>query len=887
MKPNDSHDAMPVDDPRLTAYALGELEANEIPAVEALLAQSPEARAEVEAIREMAGVLGTELAAEPTPAPGLEAAQHKAIEDALAKPKGGGVILRPFAVPAIAAALLLSVLLWSNYDTMFGPPADHASSELAVQVERRGEPFLYDLGFNARRAQDPSVADKLQAIGYTGGRTGGGGGGGGEGGGGARAVRLEDLEAPGFAWSEPAVSESQPLSDERVAMLRELGYGGNDGVDYSQYDELDQDAVAGAKLGKVTDGAVTLGDDSEPRVLIGVGGGAGRAGGGSKGGQYRPPADGASPASSGAGQAAPPTSPGGAASAPPGAPATAGGELKVVEAAVPTATPRQLTGRGRDLVAARLKAANAPVPAELSSEQLSQLVALGYISAEDVEEAYEMAADDRPVRGKMPRLVYQRTWPTPGTEGYEPIIEQGFQTPFSKPLSTFSIDVDTASYANVRRFIEDGSLPPINAVRIEELINYFDYAYPQPDGDVPFAVDVAVTDSPWKPEHRLVRIGLKGKEIAVDERAPSNLVFLVDVSGSMNSADKLQLLVASLKMLVGELDERDRVALVTYAGSAGLVLDSTPCTEKSKIIAALDNLRAAGSTHGSQGIQLAYETAVKHFIDGGTNRVILATDGDFNVGITDRESLHRLIENSAKSDVFLSVLLFGTGNIKDNTAELLADKGNGNYSYIDSFSEAQKVLVHEMGGTLITIAKDVKIQVEFNPAKVGAYRLIGYENRALAARDFNDDKKDAGEIGAGHTVTAIYEVVPRGVGGVPGIDPLKYQKPADPLAEADLVESDELLTVKLRYKEPEGDVSSLIQVPVTDQGLNLEQAGGEMAFATAVASYGMLLRHSDLAGDATWDTVLELAERGRGEDKNGYRAEFIQLVQLARGLSGQ
>jgi Ca-activated chloride channel family protein len=865
MKPNDSHDTMPVDDPRLTAYALGELDASEVPAVEALLEQSPEARAEVEAIREVAGVLGTELAAEPAPATGLEAAQHKAIEDALGAPRRGGVILRPFAVPAIAAALLLSVLLWSNYDTMFGPPAEHAESPLAVQVEKREKPSLYDLDLNARSGEDPAVLERLSQLGYLGSdtsRTGGDAGG--ASGGGGRAVRRQDLEAPAYKRPEPMISEKETLSDERLVVLSELGYGGNDGVDHSHYDEIDGDSAAGAKLGRVTDGAVSLGEEVEFNDVIGLGGGAGASYGKVVHTAGTPGA--------------------------PSAPATVGAEVTVVEGATPSpsAAPRQLTGRGRRTVMARLKAANTPLPAEaeLDAETLSELVALGYISAEDVEEAFEIAADDRSAR-RRPPLVYQKTWPVPGTEGYEPIVEQGFETPFAAPLSTFSIDVDTASYANVRRFLEDGQMPPVDAVRIEELINYFDYAYPQPDGDVPFAVDLAVTESPWAPEHRLVRVGLKGKEIAVEERAPSNLVFLVDVSGSMNSADKLQLLVASLKMLVGELDERDRVALVTYAGSAGLVLDSTPCTQKSKIVAALDNLRAGGSTHGSQGIQLAYETAARHFIDGGTNRVILATDGDFNVGITDRDALHRLIEDSAKSNVFLSVLLFGTGNIKDNTAELLADKGNGNYSYIDSFNEAQKVLVHEMGGTLITIAKDVKIQVEFNPARVGAYRLIGYENRALAARDFNDDKKDAGEIGAGHTVTAIYEVVPRGVGGVPGIDPLKYQQTPDPLENVELIESDELLTVKLRYKQPEGSVSSLIQVPLTDAGGTLEQAGGEMAFAAAVASYGMLLRHSDLAGDASWDTVLELAERGRGEDKNGYRAEFIQLVQLARGLSGQ
>jgi Ca-activated chloride channel family protein len=454
------------------------------------------------------------------------------------------------------------------------------------------------------------------------------------------------------------------------------------------------------------------------------------------------------------------------------------------------------------------------------------------------------------------------------------------------------VDVDTASYANVRRSLNQGGLPPKDAVRIEELVNYFRYDYAPPEGDpdaggAPFATHVAVTECPWAPTHRLVRIGIKGREIPQGERAASNLVFLVDVSGSMNSQDKLPLLVASLKLLVNKLDERDRVALVTYAGSAGLALESTRCDGpgRAKVLEALDRLRSGGSTHGSAGIRLAYETAAAAFEQGSVNRVILATDGDFNVGVTDRGDLERLITDSARSGVFLSVLGFGTGNLKDGTAELLADKGNGNYSYIDSLGEAQKVLVHEMGGTLVTIAKDVKLQVEFNPAKVEAYRLIGYENRTLAAQDFNDDKKDAGEIGAGHTVTALYEVVPPGAGGYPSVDELKYQESA-PLQKADLVESADLLNVKLRWKAPDGEVSTKLEVPVVDEGRTLAQAGPDMAFAAAVASFGMLLRGSDQAGSATWDTVLELAERGRGADKDGYRAEFLRLAQVAKGLTG-
>ena len=511
-----------------------------------------------------------------------------------------------------------------------------------------------------------------------------------------------------------------------------------------------------------------------------------------------------------------------------------------------------------------------------------------FIPANEPVALREIAPDDHDDRRQPEPCIYWRVQPTPGTEYYAPIVEQGFASPIKEPLSTFSIDVDTASYANVRRFLNNGKLPPVDAVRIEELVNYFAYDYPAPDGETPFATHVAVTECPWAQQHRLVRIGIKGKVVPAAQRAASNLVFLLDVSGSMDQPDKLPLLVASMKLLVQQLDERDRVAIVTYAGNAGLRLESTSCDAagKAKVVGVLDSLAAGGSTAGAAGIQLAYQIATAQLVKGGTNRVILATDGDFNVGITDRESLQKLIEGSAKSGVFLSVLGFGEGNLKDGTAELLADKGNGNYSYIDSLDEGRRVLVHEMGGTLVTIAKDVKIQVEFNPAKVGAYRLIGYENRALAAQDFNDDRKDAGEIGAGHTVTALYEVVPTGVPVVPGVDPLKYQVPAD-LPKPQLTDSPDLLTVSLRWKQPDADSSSKLSMPVVDQGGSLAQAGPDASFAAAVAAFGMLLRGSASAGDASWDTVIALAEQGRGADKDGYRAEFIRLVQVAKGLSGR
>ena len=468
-------------------------------------------------------------------------------------------------------------------------------------------------------------------------------------------------------------------------------------------------------------------------------------------------------------------------------------------------------------------------------------------------------------------------------ESYAKIVENAFRESTKEPLSTFAIDVDTASYANVRRFLGQGVLPPKDAVRVEELINYFPYDYPPPTTtDEPFAVNAEVAACPWEPGHRLVRVGLKGREIAVDQRPLSNLVFLIDVSGSMSAPNKLPLVKSALRLLVGKLGENDRVAIVVYAGATGLALPSTSCIEKSKILNALEDLQSGGSTNGGQGINLAYDVAVANFIKGGTNRVILCTDGDFNVGVTGNSELGALITRKAKSGVFLSVLGFGMGNLKDRTLEQLADKGNGNSAYIDSIQEAAKVLVDQMGGTLVTIAKDVKIQVEFNPARVASYRLIGYEDRLLQARDFNDDKKDAGEIGAGHTVTALYEVVTAGrEADAPGVDPLRYQKPAEkPVAGST---SSELFTVKIRYKPPQGDESRMMAFAVEDDGVD-DSPTDDFRFAAAVAEFGLLLRDSPFKGRASWDDVLERAESSRGTDRSGYRGEFLDLVRKARSL---
>jgi Ca-activated chloride channel family protein len=501
--------------------------------------------------------------------------------------------------------------------------------------------------------------------------------------------------------------------------------------------------------------------------------------------------------------------------------------------------------------------------------------------------------DVRARAGRVAAINGEATWsdaPLGASAGeqYNRFIENRFLASTDHPLSTFSIDVDTASYANTRRFLMAGQRPPRDAVRIEEFVNYFSYDDPAPTGDVPFSVSVEAAACPWRASHKIVRIGLAGRDVARDQRPAGNLVFLVDVSGSMGDADKLPLVKQALLMLVDELTENDRVAIVTYAGGAGLRLPSTSGDQKAKIREAIESLSSGGSTHGSAGIALAYEQAAERFIQGGANRVILATDGDLNVGVTSDEALVDLITRMAKGGTFLTVLGFGQGNLQDEKMEKIADHGNGVYAYIDGVREARKVLVEQLTGSTITIAKDVKVQVEFNPARVASYRLLGYENRALADRDFRDDTKDAGEIGAGHGVTAIYELELIGDEsnrGAAGAEPLKYQrqpaaKPA-PKAAVDTDVSHELLTVKLRYKEPDGDTSRLVEVPLGDAGEAFEDASTDLRFAAAVAAFGMILRGSDHAGGATLPMVAKIAGEALGDDVGGYRAEFLDLLRRA------
>ncbi|EIJ38879.1 uncharacterized protein containing a von Willebrand factor type A (vWA) domain [Galbibacter orientalis DSM 19592] len=459
------------------------------------------------------------------------------------------------------------------------------------------------------------------------------------------------------------------------------------------------------------------------------------------------------------------------------------------------------------------------------------------------------------------------------TESYAKIDENGFLQVNYKPLSTFSIDVDKASYSNMRRMINNGEEIPTDAIKIEELINYFSYDYKQPKGEEPFSIETSLNKAPWNNQHKLVKIGLQGKVIPTENIPPSNLVFLIDVSGSMNSQNKLPLLKSAFKLLVNQLREEDKIAIVVYASASGLVLPPTSGKDKTKIIEALDKLEAGGSTAGGAGLELAYKTAEEHFIKNGNNRIILATDGDFNIGASSDREMEKLIEEKRKSGVFLTCLGFGMGNYKDSKMEILADKGNGNYAYIDTMQEAQRVLGTEFGGTLYTIAKDVKIQVEFNPNEIAAYRLIGYENRLLNDEDFKDDKKDAGELGSGHTVTALYEIIPTGVDSkyLKEIDTLKYTK-----TKASTGYNDELLTVRFRYKEPDKDTSKEIVHVVKN---TFTKTNTDYNFAAAVAMWGMFLRDSEYLNGATKEEIIKLAEANKGRDEEGYRAEFIRLMK--------
>lgn len=510
---------------------------------------------------------------------------------------------------------------------------------------------------------------------------------------------------------------------------------------------------------------------------------------------------------------------------------------------------------------------NRPAPAQEAGSPVSSGIVGGVVGSVPGRASFEALSPAAPAM----RVPFN-------TESYDRIDDNRWTPVRDRPLSTFSIDVDTASYANVRRFLNAGQLPPKDAVRIEELINYFSYDYPEPNGDEPLSIVTAMGEAPWNRRHRLVLVGLQAKHLDASRLPARNLVFLIDVSGSMQAPNKLPLVKASLALLARNLTSNDRIAVVVYAGAAGMVLPPTAGSDTSTILAALSQLEAGGSTNGAQGIELAYRIAHQHFIRGGVNRVILATDGDFNVGTSNAGDLTRLIEQQRTTGINLSVLGFGMGNLKDSTMEALADRGDGNYAYIDSLSEAQKVLVEQAGGTLVMIAKDVKVQVEFNPRVVGAYRLIGYENRLLRDHDFNDDRKDAGDMGAGHSVTALYELIPAGERlDIPGIDPLKYQRPA---ATSGAAASGEAMTVKVRYKSPGSDTSRLTSVAVRTGATDTPELG----FASAVAEFGMLLRDSEFKSASTFADVRTRARRFKGDDAHGHRSEFIRLIDVAESV---
>lgn len=871
--------SIPHDDPRLTAYALGELNAADRAAVEQQIGQSIETLLEIEAIREVAGQLRAALRDE------------------------SPISAAPTFVPAAPAPVLASVAS----DPI---PRRKASGKFAVAASCLALAGAFGIvAITGRHEQSrlDGLADRTRSV----------------------------------EWYDLAAIEPTELSTEsemvQLTLERKLTRGevGVDSASPRGVDHFHSEAGGGTATGPAIGGlgGLDVAAVGKGPAVRGTGGAAeglnegfGSRGSGSRramlasGGGTLTPADRAKTKGLGSPVASTPSDT--SRSSLRKNYASVDGEQKSEKPPTTTTSFGVLSG-GRGLPGDLRQAEVAKQLTQQIKETREKITKL----AKENKELRELA--EREVES-IPALRLRESLERSGAEAYAAIHDNPFAAPLHEPLSTFSIDVDTAAYSNMRRFLTQGNWPPADSVRIEELVNYFSYDYAGPGAeisnlksqisnpDVPFAVHMEVAGCPWNADHRLVRVGLKGKEIAVDKRPVSNLVFLIDVSGSMQPENRLPLVKAGLRRLIEQLGENDRVGIVVYAGASGLALDSTNATQKDVILSSIENLQAGGSTNGGEGIQLAYALARKNFIPKGTNRVILCTDGDFNVGITNQDDLTRLIEEESKSGVFLSVLGFGMGNLKDSTLEKLADKGNGNYAYIDTLREANKVFVEQMTGTLITIAKDVKIQIEFNPAQAGAYRLIGYENRMLAAQEFHDDTKDAGEIGAGHTVTALYEIIPPSKLPAQPKDPaaeemLKYQpnvkSPADsarrgspdPAASADRrspvsaatderqagrpsPQTNELLTIKLRYKQPDADKSSLIEMPLTDDGRAFAKASTDFRFAASVASFGMILRHSPHRGNATLDAVAEIAQSSLGVDKSDYRSEFVGLVRSAKAL---
>ncbi len=552
-----------------------------------------------------------------------------------------------------------------------------------------------------------------------------------------------------------------------------------------------------------------------------------------------------------------------------------------------------IKGRNEIMVSMSPTIKPSPVEYETVTEQvLSKPESRSFVNTPDGIREVVIPAEYETITKKVikapasTRMAYTSATPIPPSgnfmpfnESYSKISENEFKTVSENPMSTFSVDVDNAAYSNVRRYINQGNLPPKNAVRIEEMINYFNYDYPQPNNEVPFSINTEIATCPWNEDNLLLHVGLQGKEIPQDNLPPSNIVFLLDVSGSMSAANKLPLLKSSLKLLLDNLRKEDRVAIVTYAGSAGLVLESTPGNQKKKIIEALNKLKSGGSTAGGQGLKLAYKVAQENLIENGNNRIVLATDGDFNVGVSSDDAMKNLIEENRDNGISISVLGYGMGNYKDSKMETIADNGNGNYAYIDNLLEAKKTLVKEFGGTFHTIAKDVKFQLKFNPKFISSYRLIGYENRLLADKDFEDDKKDAGDIGSGHNVTALYEIQLKEEVSAP--EKRKYH--TSDLASSTPEETD-LLTLSLRYKEPKGTNSKLVEEQIEYASVAQNQVTNNFHFSAAVAEFGMLLRDSKFKSNATWESAIKMANSSVGLDVDGYRAEMIELMQHAKGF---
>jgi Ca-activated chloride channel homolog len=834
---------MPFDanDPRLTTYALGELDDAERTEVEALLSDSSEARQFIDEIRATARLLTDQLQREPST--GLAPDQHRVIEQTLKPPAGLGAKrrwTRPIAIAAwtaVAASLAMALVLPVSRSMREPASQVHqAKVDLKRAPRERDEPAIETRDVDENAQGLPRLASRAEAthgMEITGGKS-----------------RHDELQ------SFPSGSKSAPPSAAGGRMASSVGT---------------TDLMVSAGSLKPT--AI----DSKPGVVA--------SNGPDSSASLRFPRS--------AGSTSPPV----------GVKSKAPGEAAPpIALSARSATPEVARKLGSDdnrkdpASQAREVAVNAPAADQFGIDGLTrpqtpgqQAIARTDQTKLGFQEAKQLGKRDAAMVRPLNELPVQRVEARQAKdevadhEAYAPIVDNAFVPVEQETTSTFSIDVDTASYSNVRRFLNQGQRPPKDSVRIEELLNYFPYNDPQPADHEPFSVNVEIARCPWNAAHRLARIGLLGRPIDQKNRPPSNLVFLIDVSGSMDRPNKLPLVQSALRLLVENLGENDRVAIVVYAGASGLALPSTSCLHKAEILSSLEQLHAGGSTNGGAGIQLAYDTAMAHFLKGGTNRVILATDGDFNngIGFQDRGELTRLIEAKARSGIFLSVFGFGMGNLKDSTLELLADKGNGHYAYIDTIREAQKELVEQIGATLVTIAKDVKIQVVFNPDRVGAFRLIGYENRLLRKEEFADDTKDAGEIGAGHHVTALYELVPAAFQSrMANNDAFRGHN-----GLAQKVASAESLFVRLRYKPPTEDKSIPIERPVVDMGTDLPQASDDFKFAAAVAGFGMLLRESPHKGNLTYPGVMELGEASKGADRSGYRTEFIELVRKAEALA--